>query len=150
MSRGRKGETWTTKRLNELLAAIPQKRHKVPPRTRIKVDADGMNGLERKFRDDYIMPRVRTGEILTWSFEMFTIKLAHNLHYTPDFRIKNAAGVVAFYETKGFLREDAWIKMKICEKLVDESLYLCKWSKAGGWSIAPVHQSEPLDGEDVA
>jgi hypothetical protein len=139
---------WTNKRLNEYLASVTHLHPRIPAKARRKPGE--MNGLESRFVEEWIKPRLRGGEIVWWSYESKTLRLAPALGYTPDFEVQHADGRLAFYETKGRMMEDAWVKMKIAHHIQPVPIYLCKWSKSGGWSVTPVHQSEPLDGEDVA
>ena len=54
-----------------------------------------------------------TGQILRWDFEPEKLRLADRTFYTPDFRVIDRDSVVAFYEVKGFMRDDAAVKIKV-------------------------------------
>ena len=74
--------------------------------------AGTMNGLER----DYAMElgaRRRAGEIEAFWFESFKIRLADKTWFTPDFLVLTKEGFLEFHETKGFLMDDANVKIKV-------------------------------------
>ena len=77
-----------------------------------------MNKTERLYSQE-LDRRSKTGQWIEWKFESVKLRLpGHNIHYTPDFLVLTAAAFdcdhlqVEFHEVKGFMREDAWIKVK--------------------------------------
>lgn len=75
-----------------------------------------MNGLERAFSEALTL-RVNAGELLWWKFEGITLKLATDTRLTPDFAAQLPTGEVVLYETKGFMRDDANVKLKVAAAL---------------------------------
>lgn len=75
-----------------------------------------MNGLERKFAG-YLDMLVSNGNIVRWDYEAEKLRLADNTFYSPDFRVVENDGKIIFYETKGFWRDDARVKIKIAASL---------------------------------
>jgi hypothetical protein len=71
-----------------------------------------MNGLERAY-SQHLDARIATGEILSWSFECVTLKLADACRYTPDFMVIASDCTVEFHETKGRWMDDAKVKFKV-------------------------------------
>lgn len=71
-----------------------------------------MNKLESDY-SQLLDHRKRTGEILDWRFEAITLKLGFDTRYTPDFMVINCKCEIEFHETKGFMRDDANVKIKI-------------------------------------
>lgn len=59
----------------------------------------------------------RAGKIIAWHYEGVTLKLADDTRYTPDFMVIEDDGSIAFEETKGFLRDDALVKIKVAAAL---------------------------------
>jgi hypothetical protein len=57
--------------------------------------------------------RQAAGEIAWWKFEGITLKLADDTRYTPDFAVMLADGSMEMHETKGFMRDDAFVKLKV-------------------------------------
>lgn len=76
---------------------------------------EGMNKTE-KGRAIQLEAMKRSGAIADWWFEGMTLKLAHDLRWTPDFLIQENDGALRVEDTKGHLREDAHIKMKLAAK----------------------------------
>lgn len=54
-----------------------------------------------------------SGEIVWWAYEPLRLLLAKRTSYTPDFVAQKADGEVVIYEVKGFMREDAHVKLKL-------------------------------------
>lgn len=72
----------------------------------------GMNKTEIAYQAGLDL-RFRVGEILYYEYEAITLKLGHDLRYTPDFFVLNKAGEVEFHETKGnWIEEDSLVKIK--------------------------------------
>jgi hypothetical protein len=72
----------------------------------------GMNRLEAKFAMSLEAQR-RAGKIVLWRYERLTLKLADDTRYTPDFYVLELDGAVSIYETKGYMRDDAHVKLKV-------------------------------------
>lgn len=72
----------------------------------------GMNATERAFAA-YLEAQKRSGDIRLWRFGRFTLKLADDTRYTPDFYVLENSGAVTLYEVKGFFRDDAKVKLKV-------------------------------------
>lgn len=53
------------------------------------------------------------GEILWYSFEGMTLRLADRATYTPDFMVMLASGELEAHEVKGFWTDDAKVKVKV-------------------------------------
>ena len=71
-----------------------------------------MNKLEARY-SELLSARKHAGEIVAWSYEAIKFKLADNTFYTPDFMV-TFDDHIEIHETKGFRREDAMIKIKVC------------------------------------
>tara|TARA_R110000851_G_scaffold33896_3_gene90384 strand:+ start:3046 stop:3387 length:342 start_codon:yes stop_codon:yes gene_type:complete len=79
----------------------------------------------------------QAGEIVWYSFESMTFKLADNTRYTPDFAVMRTDGLIEIHEVKGFWRDDARIKIKVAAELFPfRFIAVKKQSKkaGGGWS----------------
>ena len=77
------------------------------------------------------------GEILWWRYEGITLKLADDTRYTPDFTLMLANGEMEMHETKGFMRDDAWVKLKVAAQQFPFRFVLVKKAK-GGWEYKEV------------
>jgi hypothetical protein len=71
-----------------------------------------MNGTERAYAL-LLKARQQAGEVLWFKFEGITLKLADDTRYTPDFLVMMADRTLECHETKGFMREDAHVKIKV-------------------------------------
>lgn len=81
------------------------------------------------------------GEILDWKFEAVTLVLAKNTRFTPDFMVQLPSGEIQFRETKGFMMDDAWVKLKLAASLFPFAFLLVrKQAKkdGGGWEVTEV------------
>lgn len=80
--------------------------------------------------------RRRLGEILWYSFEGVTLKLATGCRYTPDFAVMLATGELQMHEVKGYWQDDAKAKIKVAaEKFPMKFIAVYKQPKrsGGGW-----------------
>ena len=103
-----------------------------------------MNGQEREYAG-MLEERKSRGEIAAVWFETFTFKLAPDTRYTPDFVVMLADGTMEAHEVKGFMEDDAWVKLKVAAELIPFAFVLAK-KKAkkdgGGWAITRVGGEE--------
>lgn len=86
-----------------------------------------MNQTESKFALLFLDPLLGTREASSWQFEPVTFRLAHDVRYTPDFKLHLADGSVIYFEVKG-----AWdaphqaksrAKLRICAELHSDSRF---------------------------
>ena len=118
-----------------LRTVIEANRPQVAPRF-TKPGEDGMNKLERRY-SLHLATLKAAGEIHDWAFEPEKFRLANKgdaCFYTPDFRLLLNDGTVEFHDTKGFLEEDANIKMKWFVQQHPYPLVVVRWVK-GQWDF---------------
>lgn len=83
------------------------------------VQSDGLNKLERAFRDQVLEPAYVTHRIARYWREPIKLRLAGRTWYAPDWLVEIPAGEhglasrLVFVETKGFMRDDASVKLKV-------------------------------------
>ncbi len=111
------------------------KGHKAKARTR-RLPGQ-MNGLERRYAD-HLNLRLAAGELDRWDYEPVTLKLAPRTTYTPDFRVILPDGTEEYHETKGFMRDDAHVKLKVAATQHPYTFRLVTWSKAAGFTISEI------------
>jgi hypothetical protein len=70
-----------------------------------------MNRLEALYAAE-LEKRRTLGEVSWYSFEAITLKLADRCRYTPDFAVMLANGDLEMHECKGFMRDDARVKLR--------------------------------------
>ena len=91
-----------------------------------------MNKLEQEYAQ-YLERQARTGAIVSWRYEAIKLKLAANTFLTPDFFVVNNVGEIEFHETKGYMQEDANIKIKVAASMYPfRFVVIYKQTKKGG------------------
>ena len=96
-----------------------------------------MNRTEAKYAERLGAIKL-AGEIASFEFENVTLKLAKDTRYTPDFMVLMPDGTIEFHEVKGFMRDDAWAKLKFAaERFPMFTFRLVKWV-AKNWEIKEI------------
>lgn len=104
-------------------------------RSRGRLPAGVMNKLETAY-SEHLEYRRFQGEVLWWKYEGVTLKLAKDTRYTPDFAVMMADGYIELHETKGFMRDDARIKLFVAAEMFPFEFVLITArpkSDGGGW-----------------
>jgi len=99
--------------------------------------ADGMNRTERRFAEVLAGARAR-GQLVAYWREPIKLRLAGRTSYTPDFGVwmhhHGAIGpTLALVEIKGFLRDDAAVKIKVAASLYPCFRFLLCYRGRAGW-----------------
>jgi hypothetical protein len=105
----------------------------------------GMNKTEARRAQELEVKR-RAGEIAGWWYEALTLKLADDTRYTPDFLVQYPSGQLELEEVKGFLREDAAVKIKVAAKLYPFRFTMYqrqKQKQGGGWKVTDYTNGAP-------
>jgi hypothetical protein len=74
------------------------------------IPAPKMNKLEARYAA-WLESLKKGGGIRDWAYQAITLKLADDTRYTPDFLV--IADGVELHETKGFMRDDARVKLRV-------------------------------------
>jgi hypothetical protein len=82
-----------------------------------------------------------SGDVLWWKFEGVKLRLAHNTFYTCDFMTLKKDGQVCMDEIKGFMTDDAAVKIKVAASLYPFQFRIIR-KKGGMWSITNVGPEE--------
>lgn len=92
-----------------------------------------MNGLEKAW-SLVLEERKHAGEIVEWWFEPMSLRLAKGSSYKPDFMSVDADGYVEFHETKGHMREAAYVRLKVAAEKFPQFVFrlIRKRKKADG------------------
>lgn len=77
-----------------------------------RMKAGTKNKLEAAY-EKYLEERKQAGEILWYKFEGIKLRLADNCFYNPDFAVMLKSGEIEIHECKGFMRDDAAVKIKV-------------------------------------
>ncbi|MEM5384161.1 hypothetical protein VSR68_11285 [Paraburkholderia phymatum] len=78
------------------------------------------------------------GQILWYRFEGIKLRLADNTFYTPDFAVIVASGALELHEFKGFMEEDANVKLKAAASQYPFVIRLVRRGKGGSFDIREV------------
>jgi hypothetical protein len=76
----------------------------------------GMNKTEEAYALDLEI-RKRAGLVEWYMFEGIKLRLADNTFLTPDFFVMLPDGTLEAHEVKGFMQEDANVKLKVAAAL---------------------------------
>jgi hypothetical protein len=71
--------------------------------------------------------------------QAITLTLANGVRYTPDFVCTTTGGSVYAYEVKGFMRDDAAVKIKVAAKEYPWISFCLVVKRKGGWSHQQVY-----------
>lgn len=63
-----------------------------------------------------------------------TLKLADDCRYTPDFSAVGPNGEMLFFEVKGFMRDDAQVKLKVAARQFKWAVFFLVFKTKGGFS----------------
>jgi len=108
--------------------------HNIPVKARSMArDKDRLfdNKLEEAYAK-HLEADLQAGKILKWWVKPAKMTLANNCTLTPDFMIQDLDGSICFHETKGFMREDALLKLKFFVQIYPFDMYLITKEKVHG------------------
>lgn len=95
--------------------------------------AKPMNRTEAAY-ELVLRAREQAGEIAWYAFEGITLKLAPDCRYTPDFAVMLAGGEIELHEVKGFMRDDAAVKLKLAAELFPFPIVVVR-KRGAGWDV---------------
>lgn len=81
--------------------------------------------------------RKAAGEVAWFGFHCFKVKIANSTWLEPDFLVMLADGALEIHDTKGFMSETAWAKIKVASEAFPIRFVLAKVRSkrdGGGWS----------------
>ncbi len=109
----------------------------IQARGRVGYEPGRMNKTETRYFN-YLQMRQKAGEIAEIRFEAFKLRLADRTFYTPDFDVMLADGMLEFHEVKGYMEDDAAIKLKVVAELFQAFRFkLVRWIE-NDWVITDV------------
>lgn len=95
-----------------------------------------MNKLEQAY-SEHLEALKAAGEILWWKFEGVKLRLADNTFLTVDFATMRADGLMEMREVKGFMLDDAAVKLKVAASIYPFRFILVRArpkKDGGGWT----------------
>lgn len=99
-----------------------------------------MNKTEAEYAQ-YLEALKACGEVLWWKFEAIKLRLADNTFYTPDFFVMKSNGELEAHEVKGYMLDDANVKIKVASGIFPFKFFIVKSIKkknCGEFSIIEV------------
>jgi hypothetical protein len=105
---------------------------------------DRLNKTERRFRDQVLEPAWASGRILEYWREPVKLRLAPRTYYTPDFLVAErpcpdwTPSRLVFLEIKGFMRDDAAVKVKVAAELFGFARWLVVYPDGRSWDVREV------------
>jgi hypothetical protein len=104
------------------------------PRSRDR--GDGMNKLERRFMNNVLEPAYVRGDLARYYREPMRLVLPGNVTYRPDFLAIVRDDRPTFCETKGFMRDDARVKLCVAAgTFPDWRWLLVEHERIAGWLV---------------
>lgn len=97
-----------------------------------------MNAFEARYEREVLAPALLAGDIVWYRFEAITLILAPKTTLTIDFFVMTAAGELEAHETKGFMEEDANVKLKVAREMFPFRVKLIRAGKGGGFDVKEV------------
>jgi len=102
-----------------------------------RIGGGTMNKTEAAYAEQ-LAARRHIGEVLWYRFEGIKLRLADRTFYTPDFAVLVASGALELHEVKGFMEEDAAVKLKSAASQYPFVVRLVRRAKGGAWDIREV------------
>lgn len=105
-----------------------------------RLKAGEMNKTESAYSAHLETLRI-AGELLWYKFEGLKLRLADNTFLTVDFFVMTASGELQAHDVKGFMTDDANVKMKVAADMYPFRFFIVR-AKAkkngGGWDVREV------------
>ena len=92
-------------------------------------DEDALNKTERAW-----LQVLRAKKYPIIGIQDHTLKLADRCRYSPDFRTVDNQGETIMWEVKGFLRDDALVKIKTAARTFPEYRFIMVMKDKTGWT----------------
>lgn len=102
-----------------------------------RLEGRRMNKTELAY-SQYLDALKTCGEILWYEFEAVKLRLADNTFFTVDFMVMRSNGALEAHETKGFMMDDANVKLKCANEKFPWPFFLVKRAKGGAWDVRKI------------
>ena len=123
--------------LNIIPARVPARPMAIQAASRPAGDGrlpeDRLNKTERAF-----LAYLKTQDYRTIHVQEITLKLGWDTRYTPDFATIDAENRVTLWEVKGFMRDDARVKLFAAASKYRQWRFMLVRREAGQWRIEQV------------
>jgi hypothetical protein len=81
------------------------------------------------------------GEVAWYMFEGIKFRLAGSTYLTPDFVVMLSSGEIQIHEVKGWMQDDAAVKIKVCAESFPFRFFVIRakpQKDGGGWDIREI------------
>lgn len=102
-----------------------------------RLKAGVMNKTEARYAS-LLQTQKAAGQVLWWRFEGVKLRLADNTFYTPDFAVMFAGGALEMHEVKGYMHDDAAVKIKVAADQYPFVFRLVRAVKGGAWDVTEI------------
>ncbi|MBN9601833.1 MAG: DUF1064 domain-containing protein [Afipia felis] len=85
---------------------------------------------------------VKTGDVLWYRFEGLKFRLADKTFLTPDFVVMTRGGLIELHDVKGFMMDDANVKMKVAADQYPFEFFIIR-KRGSFWMKSPVSHRVP-------
>lgn len=107
-----------------------------------RLPAGQMNKTEAAYAA-HLELRKRDGDVAWYHFEGVKLRLADKTFLTVDFPVMRRDGTMEMHEVKGFMQDDANVKIKVAAGMYPFKFIIVRKAKIG-WSMTPV-RNEPSE-----
>lgn len=107
-----------------------------------RLKAGAMNKTEASY-SQHLELRKRDGDVLWYKFEGVKLRLADKTFLTPDFAVMTRDGVIELHDVKGFMMDDANVKIKVAADQYPFRFYIIRKSKVG-WAMSLVGREDAV------
>lgn len=104
-----------------------------------RLPAGAMNKTEAAYAQ-HLELRKRDGDVLWVKFEGIKLRLADNTFLTPDFAVMRGDGQIELHDVKGFMTDDANVKMKVAAGIYPFQFFIIRKAKVG-WTMTGVSRA---------
>ncbi len=95
-----------------------------------------MNKLEARYWTEIVQPLVRSGEVADAGFGRLSLRISQRGWYRPDFDLWLPDGSLILDETKGYMQEDALVKLKAIAALYPRvRVRVARHDRRVGWTV---------------
>lgn len=101
-----------------------------------RLPAGTMNKTEAAYAQ-HLEVLKQAGDVLWYRFEGLKFRLADKTFLTPDFVVMNRNSVIELHDVKGFMMDDANVKMKVAADQYPFDFYIIRKTKSF-WTKTPV------------
>lgn len=98
-----------------------------------------MNAWEKEHART-LFDRHQADEISGYYYERFRFEIGHRCLYIPDFVILHSNGTFGAEEVKGFMRDDANVKIKVAARMYPQIVFTLWTKKDGDWTCKAVRK----------